>query len=95
MPFQRELVEQRGLIDLPLPHHRLPPSRRDLRKSSDYTTAIPEFFNTIAPEQPLAKLRQQIGKRRFPAFRPGLIVQESKFQSILKRSERPRAYDVE
>src|SRR5215472_8279870 len=32
MSFERELVEQRVLFDLPLPHHRLPPSRRDLRK---------------------------------------------------------------
>jgi hypothetical protein len=30
MPFERELVEQRVLLDFPLPHHRLPPSRRDL-----------------------------------------------------------------
>jgi hypothetical protein len=32
MPFQRKLIKQRVLLDLPLPHHRLPPSRRDLRK---------------------------------------------------------------
>jgi hypothetical protein len=31
MPFQRKFVEQRVLMDLPLPHHQLPPSRRDLR----------------------------------------------------------------
>jgi len=31
------------------PHHRLPPGHRDLRKSVDYTTAIPVFFDTTAP----------------------------------------------
>ena len=31
MPFKRELVKQRVLLDLPLPHHRLPPSCRDVR----------------------------------------------------------------
>jgi hypothetical protein len=36
MPFERELVEQRVLLDFPLPHHRLPPSRRDLRKPRNY-----------------------------------------------------------
>ena len=30
-PFQGKFVEQRVLIDLPLPHHRLPPSCRDAR----------------------------------------------------------------
>src|SRR5215469_16247940 len=30
MPFARELIDQSVLLDLPLPHHRLPPSRRDL-----------------------------------------------------------------
>jgi len=34
-------------LDLPFPHHRLPPNRRDLRKSADYTTILQEFFNTI------------------------------------------------
>jgi hypothetical protein len=29
--FERKPVEQRVLLDLPLPHHRLPPSRRDAR----------------------------------------------------------------
>jgi hypothetical protein len=47
MPFERKLVEQRVLLDLPLPHHRLPPSRRDLRKSGDYTAFATAFFNTI------------------------------------------------
>ena len=37
MPFERELVEQRVLLDFPLPHHRLPPSRRDLRKPRSYS----------------------------------------------------------
>ena len=37
MPFERELVEQRVLLDFPLPHHRLPPSRRDLRKLRNYS----------------------------------------------------------
>ena len=31
MPLERKLVEQRVLLDLPFPHHRLPPSRRDLK----------------------------------------------------------------
>ena len=31
MPFERKLVKQRVLLDLPLPHHRLPSSRRDVR----------------------------------------------------------------
>jgi hypothetical protein len=35
-------------------HHRLPPSRRDFRKSSNYTTVLQEFFNTIGHMQPLA-----------------------------------------
>jgi hypothetical protein len=47
MPFQRKLVEQRFLLDLPLPHHQLPPSRRDLRKSSNYTALAQSFFNKI------------------------------------------------
>jgi len=50
MPFERKLVEQRILLDLSLPHHRLPLSRRDLRKSGDYNTAAPTFFNAIAHE---------------------------------------------
>jgi hypothetical protein len=37
MSFERELVEQRVLLDFPLPHHRLPPSRRDLRKPRNYS----------------------------------------------------------
>jgi hypothetical protein len=36
MLFDRELVEQRVLLDFPLPHHRLPPSRRDPQKSRNY-----------------------------------------------------------
>jgi hypothetical protein len=51
MPFERKLIEQRVLLDLPLPHHRLPPSRRDLRKSTNYTMIASEFFNTISPNQ--------------------------------------------
>jgi hypothetical protein len=31
MPFQRKLAKQRVLLNLPFPHHRLPPSRRDAR----------------------------------------------------------------
>src|SRR5215471_12276705 len=31
MPFERKLVKQRVLLDLPFPHHRLPPSCRDAR----------------------------------------------------------------
>src|SRR5215468_5743514 len=54
MPFERELVEQSILLDLPLPHHRLPPSRRDLTKSANYTTILQEFFNTIGALQPMA-----------------------------------------
>jgi hypothetical protein len=49
MPFERKLVEQRLLMDLSLPHHRLPPSRRDL----SYTAAAKPFFNTIAHEPSL------------------------------------------
>jgi hypothetical protein len=47
MPFERKLVEQRVLLDLPLPHHRLPPGRRDLRKSADYTAAAQTFLSTM------------------------------------------------
>jgi len=43
--FERKFIEQRTLLDLPLPHHRLPPSRRDLRKLENYATATPTFFN--------------------------------------------------
>ena len=43
--FKRELVEQSVLLDFPLPHHRLPPSRRDFRKSDYYTMTDPVFFN--------------------------------------------------
>src|SRR5215468_4287955 len=41
--FERELVEQSILLDFPIPHHRLPPSHRDLRKSADYTTILHVF----------------------------------------------------
>src|SRR5262249_3583426 len=37
--FERELVEQSVLLDFPIPHHRLPPSRRDFSKSDYYTKA--------------------------------------------------------
>jgi hypothetical protein len=47
VPIKRKLVEQRVLLDLLLPHHRLPPSRRDLSKSNNYIMALPEFFNTF------------------------------------------------
>src|SRR6516165_11734589 len=52
--FERELVEQSILLDLPIPHHRLPPSHRDLRKSADYTTILQEFFNTIRRKRSFA-----------------------------------------
>src|SRR5215472_10429881 len=51
--FKRELVEQSVLLDFPLPHHRLPPSRHDFRKSDYYTMTDPVFFNTIDPKRPL------------------------------------------
>ena len=34
--FEQLVVEQRVLLDFPLPHHRLPPSRRELRKLCNY-----------------------------------------------------------
>ncbi|MGC2522912.1 MAG: hypothetical protein WA417_09790, partial [Stellaceae bacterium] len=59
--FERELVEQGILMDLPFPHHRLPPGHRDLSKSSSYTTILQEFFNNIAPKLTFAD-EPQIGR---------------------------------
>jgi hypothetical protein len=55
-------IEKRpvGLSD---PHHRLPPSRRDFRKSDYYTKTDPVFFNTIHPQPTLReRLRGHIGR---------------------------------
>jgi len=41
---ERELLEQDILLDLPIPHHRLPPSRRDLRNSADYIIRASPMF---------------------------------------------------
>jgi hypothetical protein len=49
--FERELVEQSVLLDFPIPHHRLPPSRHDFRKSDYYTMTDPVFFNTIGGQR--------------------------------------------
>ena len=43
MTFERKLVEQRVLMDLPFPHHRLPPAV----VMRDYTAFAMPFFNKI------------------------------------------------
>jgi hypothetical protein len=47
VPFKRELVEQRRLIDLPLTHHRFksPPQGGMNQRSPSASTGV--FFNTI------------------------------------------------
>jgi len=40
-------------LDFSIPHHRLPPSRHDFRKSDYYTMTDPVFFNTIDPKRSL------------------------------------------
>jgi hypothetical protein len=57
MPFERKLVEQSVLMDLPLPHHRLPLSRRVFRKLGDNTATATAFFNTIMEKPPFPACR--------------------------------------
>src|SRR5689334_11559412 len=52
MPFQRELVEQSSLIDLPMSHHDSALSQRLNQRTS--CVAITEFFNTIGQKQTCA-----------------------------------------
>ena len=46
MPFERELVEQSSLIDLPMSHHDPALSQRLNQRTSCVATT--EFFNTIS-----------------------------------------------
>src|SRR3954468_24749290 len=45
VPLQRELIEQRSLFDLPMPHHDSVLSRRLNQRESKRATE--DFFNTI------------------------------------------------
>jgi hypothetical protein len=49
MSFERELVKQRVLLDLPIPHHRLPPAV----VIRDYTATAADFFNNIGHDPAL------------------------------------------
>ena len=54
VPFERELVEQSNLVDLPMSHHDLQPcawQRLNQRMSCVATT---DFFNTIGQKQTFA-----------------------------------------
>jgi hypothetical protein len=64
MPFERELVEQRVLLNFPLPHHRLPPDGRDSRKSRNYKQK-PCPFSTVSSHtrHSLPPIRVVSGKR--------------------------------
>ena len=55
VPFERELVEQSNLVDLPMSHHDLQPcawQRLNQRMSCVATT---DFFNTIGQKQTLSR----------------------------------------
>src|SRR5271165_6870326 len=88
--FERELVEQGILLDLPIPHHRLPPGYRDLRKPQNYTTILKEFFNTIGRRQPILH-REEIGGSGVvsgpwhPGFPPSAIRSQSASSSPFPR----------
>jgi hypothetical protein len=45
VPFERELIEQRSLFDLPMPHHDSALSNRLNQPAS--TRATEDFFNEI------------------------------------------------
>jgi hypothetical protein len=49
MPFERELVEQSSLLDLPMPHHDSALSRGLNQRLSPRATA--DFFNEIDPKR--------------------------------------------
>jgi hypothetical protein len=51
--FERKLVEQRILLDLPIPIIDCPPAYRDLRKFSNYPTISKTFFNEIGATLPI------------------------------------------
>ena len=53
MPFERKPIEQHVLLDLPFPHHRLPPAVVIWQNQTDYITILQAFFNTIHPTVPV------------------------------------------
>ena len=61
MPFERKPIEQRVLLDLPFPHHRLPPAVVIWQNQTDYITILQAFFNTIHPTRPVPGVLVRVG----------------------------------
>ncbi|MGJ5132962.1 hypothetical protein, partial [Bradyrhizobium oligotrophicum] len=51
VPFQRELIEQRSLFDLPMPHHDLQSCPLDRLNHRYLCVATADFFNEIGQER--------------------------------------------
>jgi len=49
--LQRELIEQRSLLDLPMSHHERQPCRSTGLNHSSSCVATADFFNTIGPKR--------------------------------------------
>ena len=64
MPFERKPIEQRVLLDLPFPHHRLPPAVVIWQNQTDYITILQAFFNSIGGERSFAAMHRGDRPRR-------------------------------
>src|SRR5262245_40237709 len=55
VPFERELIKQRSLFDLPMPHHDSQSCLSQRLNQGTSCVATEDFFNKIGPSRPCIK----------------------------------------
>src|SRR5579862_2009429 len=73
MPFERELIEQRSLFDLPMSHHDSVLSHRLNQRPSPRATK--EFFNEIDPQQTSLRRNKQTPPHSMTSSADGVSAQ--------------------